>query len=96
VASELSPDNPVKRKQRQPQYGDNELIPWFDEVAKGYCFKQAAERCQLVWEWVENTVYSDDDVYEHALNLSMVASAKIRAREMPVPDRHDKLYEEFR
>lgn len=85
---------PVERTQRLPQYSDHELIPWFDEVSAGYDFEQAAERCKLVPKWVENSVYSDDEVYAHALDLSLVASAKIRAGEIPVPDRHDNLYGE--
>jgi hypothetical protein len=97
VVCPLGPvDGRIKRTQRLPQYSDEELAPWFAEVAKGYSFEQAAERCKLVWKWVENTVYSDDEVFEHGLNLSMVAGAKIRAGLMSVPDRHDKLYEEFR
>jgi len=67
-------------------------MPWFAEIAKGYSFEQAAERCNLVWEWVQNTVYSDDDVYANGLELSMVAGALIRAGQLPIPDRRDKLY----
>jgi len=86
---------PIQRTQRYPQYSDEELAPWFAEIAAGYCFEQAAERCKLVWEWVQNTFYSDDEVYAHGLELSMVAGALIRAGKLPVPDRHDKLYGEF-
>ena len=89
----LSPARfPIPRTQRYPQYGDEELAPWFAEIAAGYCFEQASERCKLVWEWVQNSFYSDDEVYAHGLELSMVAGALIRAGKLPVPDRHDKLY----
>jgi len=89
----LSPARfPVKRTQRYPQYSDPELMPWFAEVAAGYDFEQAAERCKLVWEWVRNTFYSDDEVMAHGLELSMVAGALIRAGKLPIPDRHDGLY----
>ena len=82
----------IERTQRYPQYNDEELVPWFDEVAKGYSFAQAADRVGYVWEWVLNTVYCDDDVYGHALDLSIEAGALIRAGKLPIPDRHDKLY----
>ncbi len=85
---------PIPRLQRHPQYTDEELAPWFAEIAAGYCFEQAAERCKLVWEWVQNSFYSDDEVYAHGLELSMVAGALIRDGKLPVPDRHDKLYGE--
>jgi len=93
----LSPAQfPIARTQRWPQYSDDELVAWFDEVAKGYPFDQAADRVGYVWAWVLNTVYSDDEVYAHALNLSINAGALIRAGKLPIPDRHDKLYGEYR
>jgi len=82
----------IQRTQRYPQYTDEELAPWFNEVAKGYAFEQAASRAMMVWQAVENTIYGDDDVFAHALNLSMVAGAKMRAGELPAPDRWDGLY----
>jgi hypothetical protein len=89
----LSPARfPIKRTQRYPQYSDHELAPWFAEIAKGFCFEQAAERCKLVWPWVQNTFYSDDEVMAHGLELSMVAGALIRAGKLPIPARHDGLY----
>jgi hypothetical protein len=87
-----APAGPIKRLQRYPQYSDEELIPWFAEVAKGYPFDQAAERCGYDTVTIMNTVYSDDDTYDHALMLSINAGAKIRAGELPIPDRHDGLY----
>lgn len=89
-----APAGRIERLQRQPQYSDEELAPWFAEVAKGYPFDQAAERCGYVVEWIMNTVYSDDEVCDHALGLSIEAGAKIRAGELPIPDRHDGLYAE--
>jgi hypothetical protein len=86
----------IERTQRFPQYSDDELQRWFDEVAKGYCWKQASDRCLLVRDWVENSWLSDDDVSGYMLDLSMVAGAKIKAGELPVPDRHDGLYDEYR
>ncbi len=44
------------------------------------------------WYTVHNTIYGDDETMAHALDLSMVAGAKIRAGELPVPDRLDWLY----
>ena len=78
--------------QRYPQYADEALVPWFNEVAKGYAFEQAASRAMMVWQAVENSIFGDDDIYAHALNLSMIAGAKIRAGELQVPDRWDGLY----
>lgn len=86
------PRGRVQRVQRYPQYSDDELKPWFAEVAKGYCFWQAAERCGYDRQTILNTIYSDDEVFDHGLSLSMWAGAKIRAGELPVPDRHDGLY----
>ncbi len=83
---------PIPRTQRRPQYSDEELAPWFAEIAKGYSFEQAAERCKLVWDWVRNTFYSDDEVMAYALDLCLQAGALIRAGKLPVPDRHDGLY----
>ena len=37
-------------------------------------------------------LYSDDETFAHALDLSMVAGALIRAGDLPVPDRWDGLY----
>ena len=86
---------PVPRLQRYPQYTDDELVPWFNEVAKGYAFEQAASRAMMVWQAVENTIYGDDDVFAHALRLSMLAGAKIRSGEQAAPRRADGLYDEF-
>jgi len=87
-----APAGRIQRLQKYPRYSDDELKPWFDEVAKGHPFDQAAERCGYVVEWIMNTVYSDDEVFDHGLTLSMMAGAKIRAGELPIPDRHDGLY----
>jgi hypothetical protein len=89
-----APSHRIQRLQRHPQYSDEELKPWFAEVAKGYPFDQAAERCGYVVEWIMNNVYSDDEVFDHALTLSINAGARIRAGELPIPDRHDGLYKE--
>lgn len=86
----------VKRTQRHPQYLDDDLRPFFAEVSAGYCFKQAAQRACMDWKTLNNTLDSDDESLVHALNLSMVAGAKIRAGLMNVPDRHDGLYDEYR
>jgi hypothetical protein len=83
---------PVRRFQRYPQYSDTELEPFFAEVYAGYCFNQAADRCLYERRFVWNTIYSDDEVMEHALNLSMAAGALIRSGKMPIPDRYDGLY----
>jgi hypothetical protein len=84
---------PIKRTQRYPQYSDHELIPFFSEIKKGYCYKQAADKCLYPREWVLNTLHSDDEAMEHMLDLSMQAGALIRAGEQePPPDRYDNLY----
>ena len=86
----------VERTQRQPQYTDEELKPFFEEVSKGYCFKQATEKAGLDWEVMHNTLYSDDETIGYALDLSMVAGALIRTgKQKPPTDRHDGLYEKF-
>ena len=94
TGSMLSPPRGrIERVQRHPQYSDEELKPWFAEVAKGYCFWQAAERCGYDRGTILNTIYSDDEVFDHGLSLSMWAAAKIRMGEMGVPDRWDGLFE---
>jgi hypothetical protein len=86
----------IKRVQRYPQYSDQEMEPYFIEMSAGYCCKQAAKRCGYPWEWVENTLYSDDDTLGHVLDLSMVAGEKIRNGAQDAPDRWDGLYDEYR
>lgn len=86
----------VKRTPRFPRYSDHEMMPFFDEMAKGYCYKQAAYNCLYPAEWVLNTIYSDDEVADHMLSLSMVAGAKIKLGEQKPPmDRWDHLYDEY-
>jgi len=88
------PKGNIKRTQRYPQYSDHEMMPFFAEIAKGYCYKQSADHCLYPREWVMNTLYSDDDVFGHMLDLSMVAGARIRAGEQEPPyDRYDGLYD---
>ena len=53
---------------------------------------QATERAGMDWQTVHSTIYGDDETMAHALDLSMVAGAKIRAGQLPVPDRWDGLY----
>jgi len=90
------PAKNVKRIQRHPQYSDEEMMPFFEEISKGYCYKQSADHCLYPREWVLNTLYSDDDVIGHMLELSMVAGALIRAGEQEPPlDRYDKLYNKY-
>jgi hypothetical protein len=83
----------VKRTPRFPRYSDDEMLPFFNEVAAGYCYKQAADRCLYPQEWVLNTIYSDDEVCQHMLELSMVAGALIRAGKQVAPKRYDGLYD---
>ena len=86
----------IQRTQRYPQYSDHELEPWFGYVAQGYCFNQAADKCLYPRKWIWNTIYSDDDVAHYALDLSMAAGARIRAREQKPPaDRYDGLWDEY-
>lgn len=94
---EIGAASRVKRLLRFPRYSDEEMMPFFDEIAKGYCYKQAADRCLYPREWVLNTIYSDDEVFDHMLSLSMQAGARIRAGLQPAPpDRYDGLYESYR
>ena len=86
---------PIKRTQRYPQYSDDEMRQFFAEIAKGYCVNQSADHCGYDRETVRNTLYSDDEIYAHVLDLSMVAGARIRAGELQAPARYDKLYDEF-
>lgn len=89
--------HPIKRTQRYPQYSDHELIPFFEYISQGYCYKQAADKCLYPPEWIMNTLYSDDDTYGYMLDLSMAAGARIRAgAQKPPPDRHDRLYDAWR
>jgi len=86
----------IQRTQRYPQYPDEALKPFFEQVSAGYCFKQATERAGLDWDTLHNTLLSDDESIAHSLDLCMVAGALIRRGDLPVPDRWDKLYEEYR
>jgi hypothetical protein len=85
----------IERVQRYPQYSDEEMKPYFIELSAGYCCKQSAERCGYAWGTVENTLYSDDDLYGHVLDLSMIAGSKIRTGLQPAPDRWDGLYKDY-
>ena len=86
----------IKRTQRWPLYSDDELKPFFKEVSAGYCFEQATERAGMDWQTMHNTLYSDDETIGYAIDLSMVAGALIRRGDLPVPDRWDGLYDEYR
>jgi hypothetical protein len=86
----------IKRTVRRPRYSDHELIPWFEYIAQGYCYKQSADKCLYPQEWILNTIYSDDEVGGHMLDLSMEAGALIRAgRLTPPTDRYDGLWDEY-
>ena len=92
----LSSTRKVVRTQRHPQYSDDEMKPFFAEIAKGYCVNQSADRCEYPRKWVWNTIYSDDDTAGYVLDLSMEAGGKIRAGLMaPPPDRYDGLWNEY-
>jgi hypothetical protein len=82
----------IQRTQRYPQYSDSELEPFFLEISAGYCFEQASDRCDYVFEWIMNTLYSDDETMWHCMDLSMAAGGEIRAGHKVAPDRWDKLY----
>lgn len=75
-------------------YTDEELKPYFDEIAKGYCYKQSAENIGYNLDKLESTL-NDVEVRIHIVDLSMVAGAKIRIGELPVPSRHDGLYDKY-
>ena len=83
----------INRTQRHPQYSRQEMRPFFAEVAKGYCRKQAADRCGYPREYVLNTLYSHDDMMDQMLMLAMRAGYRIRAGlQRPPLDRYDGLY----
>jgi hypothetical protein len=86
----------VKRTQVFPKYRKQELNFFMLEVQAGYCFKQSAHRAGLEWVWVRNSLYSDDYKMDYALELSMMAGALIRRGDLPVPDRWDGLYDEYK
>ena len=75
-------------------YTDLELVIYFDEISKGYCYKQAAENVgydMIKIEWTMN----DYEVRCHVVDLSMAAGAKIRSGDLPIPHRHDGLYDKY-
>ena len=76
-------------------YTDEELIPYFEEMSKGYCYKQSAENIGFDMEKLERTM-SDLEVRIHIVDLSIAAGAKIRAGNLAVPDRHDGLYDKYK
>lgn len=76
-------------------YPDSDLMIWFDEVAKGYPFEEACQNVGYDWPRLLKTIYSDNDVYIWALDLSMIAGAKIREGLQPAVKRHDGLYDEY-
>jgi hypothetical protein len=91
-----SPRDPIQRTPRHPKYSDHELIPFFDYMAQGYCYKQSADKCLYPQDWVRNTFYSDDETFGYMLDLSMEAGAKIRRGLMaPPPDRYDGLWDKY-
>ena len=69
---------------------------YFEEVAKGYCWKQSADRAAMVREWVDNTLKSHDHLMDRLLALAIKAGAQIRAGELEAPKRHDGLYDQYR
>lgn len=85
----------VKRTQRYPQYSDEDLTDFFEELSKGYCYRQAASRAGLNEKTLMNTIYSDDELADWCLSLCMVAGAAIRAGDQPVPARWDGLYRKY-
>lgn len=77
-------------------YSDEELKPWFEQVSKGYCFKQACKIIGYSWPTLEGQLNSDREVCGYALDLAMVAGALIRKGELPVPARYDGLYDKYK
>ena len=84
------------RKQRYPQYSADEMERFFAEVAKGYCWKQSADRARMVRKWVDNTLNSHNHLMDRLIDLAIEAGEQIRAGDMPAPDRSDGLYDKFR
>jgi hypothetical protein len=77
------------------RYTDKELIPFFELVAKGYCYKQS---CDLIGYSRDRMVHTmnDEDVRYHILCLSSGARLKIEEGKIPVPARYDGLYDEYK
>lgn len=74
-------------------YTDEELKPYFAEVAKGYPVKQAAYNAGLDFS---SKTFDDYEVRCHSLDLSCAAGALIKLGRLPVPDRWDGLFDEYR
>lgn len=83
-------------KQHMKPYEDEDLEKFFEYVAAGYCWKQSTDKAGLDRERMDHTLWNDYDVKCHMIDLAMVAGKLIREGKIPVPDREDGLYEEFR
>ena len=69
------------------------MQPFLDEIEKGYCYKQAADRLGYRRAWVLNTLHSDDRLFALTIDLAMQASALIKSGALAAPaDRYDGLY----
>ena len=86
----------VKRTQREPQYSEHEMERFYEQVAKGYCWKQSADNAAMVREWVDNTLRSHDKLMDRLIDLAIKAGAQIRAGELEAPSRRDGLYDKYR
>ena len=77
-------------------YKDDELIEFFEYVAMGYCWKQSTDKAGLDRVKMDKTLWRDYDVKAHMLDLSIMAGGLIRQGKLPVPDREDGYYDEYR
>ncbi len=86
----------IVRDQRYPQYTDAALLPFFDYIAQGYCYKQASDKCRYNHKWMLNTLHSDDEVSDHMMALSLRAGGLIRSgQQAPPTDRYDGLWDKY-
>lgn len=75
----------VRRAHRFPKYSDHELQPFFAEIEKGYCWRQAAERCLYPYEFMLSTLISNKTALERMIELEHAAREAIRSGAMVAP-----------
>lgn len=84
----------VNMSKKQP-YSDEELQIYFSWVAKGYCWKQSAEKAGMDPERIERN-FDDIEVRQHLIDVACDAGGRIRAGVLPAPtDRWDGLWDDY-
>lgn len=72
-------------------YTDDELIPFFELVGKGFCYRQSCDILEYEHKKMEWTM-EDLDIRIHIVNLSLRARKRIENGVIRVPERYDGLY----